>query len=251
MNLALEIGKNLPEPVKKILRPLYNKLDPPISLDKIMVKDLSEYFDLTQEETICMLKLGKRLNRDLWNILNPKTEKEIEEFYQITPYYVFDLAYWHAQRNQRSFRREIVKACRGNVLDYGGGIGDLCIELAKKGLNVTYADVNGETFKFAEWIFKRRHYKIKMIDLKKEDLKEKYDTILCIDVIEHVINPQMTLKRLAEHLRKNGRLIITNLDLHKKSKMYPMHLDSDLDTKKLLNSFGLLETKNDWLWIKP
>ena len=64
---------------------------------------------------------------------DPKTEEEVEKFYEITPYYPFELAYWHMQRYQRKFRKEIVNLSFGEVLDYGAGIGDLCIELAKRG----------------------------------------------------------------------------------------------------------------------
>jgi len=46
------------------------------------------YYDMSKEEVMCMLKLGRRLNRELWDILSPKTEKEILKFYEHTPFYV-------------------------------------------------------------------------------------------------------------------------------------------------------------------
>jgi hypothetical protein len=35
-----------------------------------------------------MLKLGKILNKELWKILDPKTEEGVLKFYELTPFYV-------------------------------------------------------------------------------------------------------------------------------------------------------------------
>src|SRR5438034_3506572 len=38
---------------------------------------------------------------------------------------------------------------------------------------------------------------------------EKYDVIVCADVLEHLLDPVAVLKELKKHLRKNGRIIIS------------------------------------------
>jgi 2-polyprenyl-3-methyl-5-hydroxy-6-metoxy-1,4-benzoquinol methylase len=90
------------------------------------------------------------------------------------------LIYWHTRPSQRRFRKEVVRIARGDCLDYGAGVGDLCIELRRKGYNVTYADVGGKTFEFAKWLFERKNVNIPMINLSKQDLEDKYDTIICM-----------------------------------------------------------------------
>ena len=106
-----------------------------------------------------------------------------------------------------------------------GGIGDLCIKLAEKELDVTYGDVRTKNMEFAKRLFEKRGYKIKVLDIVNEfDHLEDYDTILCIDVIEHIPHPEVVLERMTKHLRNNGRLIITEL--------------------------GLSKGHHDWLWIK-
>lgn len=247
MRLISKISKNLPKPIKKSLRWIYYKWTSKI--DKEIINDLTEYFNLNQREVGWLLKSGSRLNTDFWYILNPKTEKEIEEFYKIIPFYVFELVFWHGKRTQHILRSEIIKLTKGKVLDYGGGIGDLSIDLSKKGFIVDYADVYGNTFEFAKWLFQKKDYNIKMIDLNKEKLSKKYNTIICIDVIEHIVNAKTVLKNLVAHLENNGSLIITNLNAPVLEE-HPMHIKMEFNAEGYLNSLGLHKIKKSWLWIK-
>jgi 2-polyprenyl-3-methyl-5-hydroxy-6-metoxy-1,4-benzoquinol methylase len=86
------------------------------------------------------------------------------------------------ERQQRRLRQGVIKIASGDVLDYGGGVGDLCINLTEKGLNVTYADIRGRTFEFAGWLSRRRGVEIEMTDLGRENLPGKNGTIICLYV---------------------------------------------------------------------
>ena len=252
MNLVAQAKKCLPRPVRAALRPVHEKVrdiwKPAFVLDKKLVRDIMEYFNLSHNEVTSMLKLGRKLNMRFWDILHPQTEEEIKRFYEVTPFYVFELAYWHMQRYQRKFRDEVLKISSGDVLDYGGGIGDLSVKLAERGLNVTYGDVSGATFEFAKWLFKKRGYNIKVIDLESEALSKQYDTIICIDVIIQTPHPGAILQRIASSLKKNGKLIITCL--HGSKSEYPAYLETGVDVEELLNSLGLMQTDKEWLWVK-
>ena len=85
-NIKNLIRRKLPELIKKLLSRVYNKWNLRVVLDKNLVKDLAEYFNLSYEQTLCMLKVGTRLNKELWNILTPTTEEEIKRFYKIIPF---------------------------------------------------------------------------------------------------------------------------------------------------------------------
>lgn len=220
-----------------------------LKMDKDMVQALAEYSNLKQKEVVWLLKRAERLNAALWRILNPKTEKEIEEFYSNSPFYIFELAFWHMKRHQRRFRTKIIKEAEGRVLDFGGGVGDLCIELAKRGLVCDYADLEGRIFDFAHWLFKKRGLNVNMINLSRAGLLKTYDTIFCLDVIEHTPKPKEMLKELTAHLAGKGRLIITNLNASVLKK-HPMHFPIKFDGEKYLNSLGLSKAKEPWLWIK-
>lgn len=260
MDLIRNIAKYLPAAVEVPLTKLYGKWNSSVALDKRMIRDLIEFhngsskysdFKLGYDEAICLCKIAARINADFWNMLTPKTETEIANFYEIVPYYPFELAYWHMKRGQRRFRKQVVKVSFGDVLDYGGGIGDLCIELANRGLKVAYGDVPGRSMDFAKWLFEKRGVTpIEMIDLGKVKLSKQYDVIICIDVIEHVLSPEAVLEDIARHLRNKGRLIITALNCAGKTERNPMHFRMDFNAEELLNSLGILETNRPWLWIK-
>ena len=242
-----KIVRKFPNPIKKIIIKFYNFWGTRVTVDEKMVNTIGDYFSLSKKETLRLLKSGEQLNSDLWKVVNPKTNEEILKFYGATPFYVFDLAYWHFTRAQIKFRKDIVNISKGKVLDFGGGIGDLCVELAKSGLQVDYFDVKGKTYEFAKWLFKRENIDIKMVD----SLSDKYDTIICLDVIEHVPNPKEMLAMISEHLNKGGKLIANNLMLENNDfQIHPMHINFDTDYKKYLESLGLGKTEENWLFIK-
>ena len=254
-------GERLPMFVREPLIRLYQKSNSKTIWDKELMIDLMEYYNLNHDdnlsydETKCMIKLGRRLFCDFWERSPPpKTEEEIMTFYKTAPYDEFSLAYWHMHRWQRKFENSVVANSFGDVLDYGGGIGILSIKLAKKGLNVTYADVNGKNMEFARWIFKKRGCQIEVLDVEKDEEKiwmKEYSTIVCLDVIEHVPHPKIVLEKIAGRLRDNGRLIISQLSCQGPDETAPMHFEIDFDAEKLLNSFGVFKSEvHDWLWVK-
>lgn len=238
--------------LKELLRTPYHELGLGVKLDESLINDLMQYFSLDRKEIIFYLKNSKKLNADLWKISSPKTEQEIKQFYAFTPYYVFALAYWHMKKYQRNFRRNVLNYVYGDILDYGGGIGDLCLDFLKKGhLSVTYADIGGETFNFAEWLFQKHKASIKLVNLTKEKMQGQYDTIVCIDVIEHILNPKDLIITLNGSLKNKGSLIITNLGFKKEAtKQNPMHFGLKFDVKEYLRSLGLVNKDFPWLWIK-
>ena len=145
-----------------------------------------------------------------WREANPKTEKEILQFYATTQSFI----YWNMMVNvlyheRYNSRFILLDFCRRrqirNILDYGGGVGEYCIFLAQHGFKVSYCDVYGETWKFAQWRFKERNLRVNM--LKPEDKpKEKSDVIICAYVLPHVKDPPSLLRRFYDELIPGGIL---------------------------------------------
>lgn len=241
------IRRKMPEPIKKPIRWIYHKWN--IKIDQGIIRDLKEYYELEHKQVMRFLRLGGQLNADFWHCINPKTEQEVKKIYEDSPFYVFNLVFWHSSKYQRKLRLKFIELVEGRVLDYGAGIGDLCVKIAERGFDIDYADVQGKTFEFAKWLFFKNNYNIAMINLSKNKLSKKYNTILCIDVIEHVKDPKFLLKDFVGHLENNGRLIITALhpDI---SKKVPMHFEIKFDVEKYLNSLGMIKIEEPFLWIK-
>jgi len=251
------IEKYLPKPIKHMLRPVYAKITKrgELKIDKELLRDIVEFhnetnkFKITYEEGVMLCKLGKKLMADLWNIMGPKTGDEIKKYYEIVPYSLFELVYAHGTPWYRKVViNEILEYSSGEALDYGGGVGQLSLMLVKKGLNVTYVDVQSINMKFAKWLFKKYGCYIKVLDAEKDQQviwRNSYDTILCIAAIEHILDP----KDVLDSLRNNGRLIITNLENAEPTAEFPFHLKIPFDAKKLLNSYGIFNIDNH-VWIK-
>ena len=254
-SMIKKVLRRLPPQIVRIMRSTYDRWNGVVHIDRRMTRDLSEYFGVSYEQAACLLKVGSRLNKETWNILQPQSDEEIMQYYQVNPFYIFSLPYWHMSRAQRQFRREIIRFSMGRVLDYGGGVGDLSLALAQTGLRVTYVDVGGRTFDFAKWFLARRGFaNITLLDGAKDQEKiwaEKYETIVCIDVIEHVMHPAVLIAKMASSLTENGTLIITGLDSKAGNEDHPMHLSINFSPAELLNSFGLYQSEErGWLWVK-
>lgn len=249
-DIKLIIENYMPKKLQDILFSVYRKVNNKVILDRKLFCALKEYFELNNEEVKCFLKIGKTLYLQLWDIISPKTEQEKLEFYKKNPYNIFKLANWHMKFYQRRFRKKIIRESYGDVLDYGGGIGDLSIALAEKGLDVVYAEVPGRTMEFAKFLFKRRNKRIKVVEIVDDFQKNlrMFDTIICIDVIEHVNNPRSLLKMFSNYLKNSGKLIITNLDIKEREER-PDHKKLDFDAEALLEKLGFEKVKG-WLWKK-
>lgn len=216
-------------------------------VDKEIISDLAQYLSMDEKEVRWFLKSEGRLTNYFWHSLNPKTEEDLKKFYEENPFYIFDLVFWHSTRYQKALRKRMVEMAQGSVLDYGGGVGFLSMDLARKGLAVDYADLQGRTFNFAKWLFSKRNYRIRMINLSKEKISKKYDTVFCIDVIEHIKNPQSILKEIVGYLNSKGRLILVVDHIF---EGVPLHFKLHFKVSEYLTSIGMSQTDDPLLWIK-
>lgn len=228
---------------KNLIRSVYHKFT--IKVDKEVVRFFCEYYSMSEKEVREMFLWAGWLTAKLWKCHNPKTEKEIIRFYENNPFYPFLLIYWHGTRKQREFMDYCLKNACGDVLDFGGGTGLLSSKLSEKGFNVDYADLEGDMFDLAKSFLKG---KAGIINLSKEKIIKKYDTIYCIDVIEHIKDPIKTLKILISHLHHRGRLVINGLESNVTEES-PMHFEINFNPDIILGNFGMIKI-NKYVWIK-
>jgi hypothetical protein len=75
------------------------------------------------------------------------------------------------------------KNVEGKILDLGGGRGAYSFELQQKGFDVTLGEIDKECIKSV------RDAGLKAIDLTQtslDDLKEQFDTVMLLEVLEHI-----------------------------------------------------------------
>ncbi|MFC1454942.1 class I SAM-dependent methyltransferase [Candidatus Undinarchaeota archaeon] len=92
------------------------------------------------------------------------------------------------------------------VLDVGCGTGHLIAEIAKR-KKVVGTDIHDSIIKVA----KKRNPGIKIIkdSIENTKINEKFDTVVCSEVIEHIEDDVEALRNMKKCLVKGGRLILT------------------------------------------
>ncbi len=208
-----------------------------------ILRELMEYTNLSRNEISINVEHGAELVADEWNKLNPQTLEEIIKAYQELENYIYDLSnYDYFNIPEFIYRERSAKISRRSkrFLDYGAGIGDICLRVKQinNNVDVTYYDLKGKTMDFAKWRFKKRRMNINIIEASDNEdmLQNKYDTIICFDILEHVMDPEKHLKRIQKHLEHNGQLFIKAP--FEKSQTHSMHIDSEKTLVEYLTSLN-------------
>jgi 2-polyprenyl-3-methyl-5-hydroxy-6-metoxy-1,4-benzoquinol methylase len=167
-------------------------------------------------------------------------------------HYIFSLARFHLTYKHITFTLDILRLARGRCLDHGAGKGGLALELARRGHEVTYFDVPGKSREFAEWKAQREGLTLRFLSEKDELRAEAaerggYDTILSLDVLEHMPDLKGELEWLISLLRPQGRLLLTVPEGATASQ--PMHLAHDLKALSLLKEQGFRSLKTPWMIV--
>ena len=99
-----------------------------------------------------------------------------------------------------------------SVLEIGCGSGDnISIPLSLCGLSVAGIDIDGDSIEYAK---KLRSFKgianVKFLNIDICEIEtNSYETIVCSEVLEHLIEPRLMIKEISRVLKPNGVVIIT------------------------------------------
>jgi glycosyltransferase involved in cell wall biosynthesis/SAM-dependent methyltransferase len=186
------------------------------------VQELASYTGVDVDEVISRIRGVYAQPIQVWGGLSNGmlTQEKVNEFYINTDSYLFDLVQYNYENPMyMQGIDEITRFCRRvssergklNILDFGGGIGSQIINLSRiSGIRLNYADIPGKTFNYAKWRFGRRRLDVNMIDACKDDFlgSNRFDVVIMLDVVEHLVEPEKTVKYLIEHINTNGYLIM-------------------------------------------
>jgi len=119
-----------------------------------------------------------------------------------------------------------------DILDLGTGIGSVCIEASKHGASCIGVDFSEDSIKIADELFKKfGKGSVKFIKGDVSDLSfldQKFNKIICADLIEHL--PENVFEKMLSGCRRllnsDGRLFIYS--------PYPTHLIEKAKSKSLL-----------------
>lgn len=95
------------------------------------------------------------------------------------------------------------------VLDIGCGNGNISNQLGELGHLVLGIDISEEAINVAKKKNKLINVEFKAISAEELTVNEKFDVIVCSEVIEHLNNPELIIQALKKLLSEKGVLIIT------------------------------------------
>ena len=208
---------------------------------------LSKYLEISIDELDVNLKKGLK---DL-SLLHPGSFQadSITEFYEfkVGTRHLIELANWHLQSAKYiadTLHLQKIFA-HGKVLDFGGGIGTHAIaaSLLPEVEHVFFVDLNPENRTFVK-------ERIKQLGIEKSisihrDLNEiaefKFNTIICLDVLEHLPDPARQLLEFHDLLLEDSIALMNWYFFKGYNGEYPFHID---DKETVDNFFITLQRKS-------
>jgi hypothetical protein len=191
---------------------------------------LMEFFSMKEHDLDGFLENAKM---NLANSHPGDALSDVSEFYTdiVGDRHVADLAAWHITskdyiadtlRLQQRFSRDL-------VLDFGGGIGThaLANAMSTKVDHVFFVDINQTNRKFVEFRAKELGLDKKFTFCKtiKDTQISKFDTIICLDVLEHLAEPASQIKIFTEIMDCNSIALFNWYFYKGENNEYPFHID--------------------------
>ncbi len=185
---------------------------------------------------------------ELANMHPGDSSVENSSFYEdiVGDKHLADLAAWHLTSKdyigstlklQQSFSKNL-------VLDFGGGIGThaLANAMSEKVSHVFFVDINQTNREFVK--FRAKNLGVdKKISFHKsiEDTNIKnFDSIVCLDVLEHLEDPASQLNIFHEIMGENSAAIFNWYFYKGDNNEYPFHVDDERVVKRF---FEILQSK--------
>ena len=108
------------------------------------------------------------------------------------------------------------------ILDIGSGGGLLCEPLNRLVANITGIDASNNNVEVAKLHAKEMNLNIQYIHSSPENinLKNEFDVILNMEVIEHVSDVSMFIEKCSKLIKKNGIMFVATINKNLKSYFY-------------------------------
>ncbi|MFM7236488.1 MAG: class I SAM-dependent methyltransferase [Cyanobium sp.] len=182
----------------------------------------------------------------------------VESFYEDTvgDAHLLELAGWHL--GSAAYIADTLRLqeqmVRGQVLDFGGGIGTHALAAAAlpQVEKVWFVDLNPRNRAFVSWRATALGLADRISchrDLLDAGLPGRFDTIVCLDVLEHLRDPAGQLEVFAERLSGQGLALLNWYFFRGFAGEYPFHVDDPALVERFFQTLQqrFLEVFHPWL----
>tara|TARA_B100001287_G_scaffold72679_1_gene60286 strand:+ start:679 stop:1419 length:741 start_codon:yes stop_codon:yes gene_type:complete len=160
--------------------------------------------------------------------------------------HIADLAAWHL--TSKEYIESTLKLqqdfSKNLVLDFGGGIGThaLANAMSDNVEHVFFVDINETNREFVKFRAKKLGIEQKISFYKSvEDTNvKKFDSIVCLDVLEHLEDPALQLDKFHQIMQEDSFAILNWYFYKGDNNEYPFHMDDEILIK---NFFEILQNK--------
>jgi SAM-dependent methyltransferase len=170
--------------------------------------------------------------------------------------HLLELAAWHlgsADYIADTLRLQ-ERFARGQVLDFGGGIGSHALAAAAlpQVERVWCVDLNPHNRAFVRWRAEQLGLADRLSchrDLEAAELPAQFDTVVCLDVLEHLPDPAGQLEIFAGRLARDGHALLNWYFFQGFQGEYPFHFDDPTLVERFFRTLQqrFLEVFHPWL----
>jgi 2-polyprenyl-3-methyl-5-hydroxy-6-metoxy-1,4-benzoquinol methylase len=148
------------------------------------------------------------IKKDLGNVFNSSTAMR-KLFYKLLDLLL--LRTWHVHREMKAWMREKPAAM---ILDAGSGFGQYSFYMASKNRNysIDAIDVKDDQIADCNQFFAKCNLgnaKFAVGDLTQSIAVNKYDFVLCVDVMEHILEDVQVFKNFHQAMKPGAMLLIS------------------------------------------
>ena len=203
------IDRQLPLPV---VYPLTDNNKLVALLCELLEKPDSWVHQHLHEEELC---LGKHHREEfarstakphVWN-------ERMAEYYQHSRVGQISLVPWNRCPEKVQMRewigQHLAKSGRSlKVLVIGDGAGFDSMYLSQCGHDVTYSELSQWAIRFARLLFEETNSPVRLVTRLQDIEPADWDVVVCLDVLEHVPDPEALVADIAGYLRPDGQLVV-------------------------------------------
>lgn len=115
-----------------------------------------------------------------------------------------------------SWTYDVIKNnCNGHILEIGSGIGNISKNFIDNGHDIYLSDIRNNYRDFLKNKFKLTKDKVLNINIASEsfdkeypELLNKFDSVFCLNVVEHIENDKLAVANMKKLLKEGGKLTV-------------------------------------------